>query len=110
MDLLLTADEFRISTIRLLPSTSITQDTSTIDNLIQIGDWVLVDHWQLPLNDGMWDSGWHLRGVIYPLLTRLLQEPGSLEEYRMNIIKGHISVVRGCLNIIRQWHLSPGRK
>lgn len=110
MDLLLAADEFRISTIRLLPSTSIAQDTSTVNGLIWIGDWVLVDHWQPPLNNSIWDSGWHLREVIYPLLTRLLQEPGSLEEYQMNIVKGHISVVRGCLNILRRWPLSQDRK
>lgn len=61
--------------------------------------WFFVENRPPPLEEDRDD--WCLQEVFDPLLKRLLQEPGSLEEYNMDVVKGHISVVRRCLSIIQ---------
>lgn len=112
MDLLLTCSRYRVPSIRLIPSIPVARIPSTVSSPIHTEDLVLpiMDHWQLPWNNNIWGRGWGFREVISPLLTRLLQDPGSLEEFKMNIVEGHIWMVCACLKIIRRWHPAPGWK
>lgn len=43
--------------------------------------------------------------TVDPLVRRLLQEPGNLEQYKINIVDSHVEVVGRCLEIFSKGYL-----